>query len=269
MRTGEKVNGIKKDADGHFLISTTADHTYLSKTLLLAMGNGILDPKPTPFFTNEGELLENVHVSITEFEEMKGRRILISGGGNSAVDWANAFAPIAEEVILVYRKEHLKGHEAEVEKVLCGPVTCRLQADLIAKTFDASGTRIDSVTIRDQKTGEEETLSVDDVIVCHGFNRENELFDQNEVGLEVFDEYYVEATPQTETAVPGLFVLGDAAKYPGKVHLIAGAFHDAVNAVNEAKTYIDPQANRMGTVSTYDDKLKPKVSTAWEQYTST
>ncbi|MFO8070103.1 MAG: hypothetical protein R6U02_09060, partial [Alkalibacterium sp.] len=61
-------------------------------------------------------------------------------------------------------------------------------------------------------------------------------------------------------------VSGDAAKYPGKVHLIAGAFHDAVNAVNAAKTYIDPQANAMGTVSTYADKLKPKAATVWKRY---
>ncbi|OJF93909.1 NAD(P)/FAD-dependent oxidoreductase [Alkalibacterium sp. 20] len=266
IRTGEKIDGITKETDGNFQIHTTKGSTYLTKTLLLAMGNGILDPIPTPFFTNNGELLNNVHVSVTDFEAMKHKRVFISGGGNSAIDWANTLAPIAKEVILVYRQEEFKGHEAEVERVLSGPVTCILQADLISKKLTPNGSSIETITLQDKETNREETLSVDEVIVCHGFNRKNELFEQNDVGLEVYDDYYVKASPQTETAIPGVFALGDAAKYPGKVHLIAGAFHDAVNAVNAAKTYIDQQANAMGTVSTYADKLKPKVATVWEQY---
>ncbi|SFC38638.1 thioredoxin reductase (NADPH) [Alkalibacterium subtropicum] len=268
IRTGETINGIKKTADGNFQLETSKGRTYLSKTLLLAMGNGILDPIPDPFFTNEGERLDNVHVSLTDFERMKDKRVMISGGGNSAVDWANALAPIAKEVILVYRREHLKGHEAEVEKVLSGPVTCKLQSDLISKTLTPDEAGIAAITVRDAKTGQEESVSVDEVIVCHGFNRKNDLFEQNEIGLTVFEEYFVEATSEAKTAIPGLFVLGDAAKYPGKVRLIAGAFQDAVNAVNAAKTYTDPLANAKGTVSTYDDKLKQKVSSVWENYTS-
>lgn len=268
IRIGEKVTSLKKRADGNFQLETTKGKTYLTKTILLAMGNGTLDPSPTPFFTNKGETLKNVQIAVTDFEALKQKRVFISGGGQSAIDWANTLAPIAKEVTLVYRREAFKAHESEIERVTSGLVKCKLQADLVDKKLSADGKIIEAITIRNKETAEEEMILVDEVIVCHGFNQKNELFEQNDVGLEVFNEYYVETTPQTKTAIPGIFALGDAASYSGKVHLIAGTFHDAINAVNAAKLYIDPKADAIGTVSTYADKLKPKVAKIWEQYTT-
>ncbi|SEL06778.1 thioredoxin reductase (NADPH) [Carnobacterium iners] len=266
IRTGEKVNGIKKKVDGNFQLQTTKGKTYLTKTLLLAVGNGILDPTPTPFFTNEGRQLKNVQIAVIDFEAMKQKRVFISGGGQSAIDWAKTLAPIAKEVILVYRREAFKGHESEIKRVTNGPVRCIVKADLVEKKLTPDGSTIEAVTILHKETDKEETILVDEVIVCHGFNQKNELFEQNDIGLEVFNDYYVQTTPQTKTVIPGVFALGDAASYTGKVHLIAGAFHDAINAVNAAKLYIDPKADAIGTVSTYADNLKSKVATVWKQY---
>ncbi|WP_414839306.1 NAD(P)/FAD-dependent oxidoreductase [Carnobacterium sp. TMP28] len=175
-------------------------------------------------------------------------------------------APIAKEVILVYRKEAFKGHESEIKRAMNGPVRCIVKADLMDKKITPDGSKIEAITIFHKEIDKEETILVDEVIVCHGFNQKNDLFEQNDVGLEVFNEYYIETTPQTKTAIHGVFALGDAASYTEKVHLIAGAFHDAINAVNAAKLYIDPKADAIGTVSTYADKLKPKVATVWKQY---
>ena len=266
IRTNERIDGIKKTADGNFQLHTTKEKTYLTKTLLLAMGNGTLNPIPSPFFTDNGELLKNVHLSVRDFEAMKQKRIFISGGGQSAIDWANTLAPIAKEVILVYRQEEFKAHESEIDKICSGPVKYRLQADLIEKKITPDGSKIEEITIFNKETKKAETFTVDEVIVCHGFNQKNQLFEQNDIGLKVFDNYYVKTTPKTETDISGVFALGDAANYSGKVHLIAGTFQDAINAVNAAKTYIDPKANAIGMVSTYSDKLRPKVAKVWDQY---
>jgi len=101
-------------------------------------------------------------------------------------------------------------------------------------------------------------LSVDEVIINHGYDREKELTSNSGLNIEMHDEYGIAGSPMSETSVSGLYAAGDILNHEGKLHLIAGAFQDAANAVNKAKQYIAPDAYRQGMVSSHNDVFKAK-----------
>jgi len=80
-------------------------------------------------------------------------------------------------------------------------------------------------------------LSVDGVVINHGYERDKELLQKSKLKIEMEDEYFVKGKPTSETSVEGLYAVGDILSHEGKLHLIAGAFNDAGNAVNKAKQY--------------------------------
>ena len=92
----------------------------------------------------------------------------------------------------------------------------------------------------------------------HGYDQENLLFRENNLGLNLENDFFVKAEPTGLTNVEGIFAAGDCIRYTGKVNLIAGAYADAVNAVNNAKTYIDPKADQFAMVSSHNQRFKNK-----------
>ncbi len=260
---GEKVESMTKDHDGHFILDGTHGR-HISKTVIVATGSGILQPQKIEISGAERFEVSNLHYTVKSLMRFKGKTVLISGGGNSAIDWANELEPIAERVILTYRKEALKGHESQVEKLRCGRVDCRLSTrihDLISR----DGQMIDAVELVDCVTGETEHVEVDEVVINHGYEQDATLLGDCELQVDMKDGYYVSGNARSESSVPGLYAAGDILTHEGKVHLIAGAFQDAANAVNSAKTFIDPEATKTAMVSSHNERLKSKNRAIIEQ----
>ncbi|GAQ18168.1 ferredoxin--NADP reductase [Oceanobacillus picturae] len=244
-----KVEGISQQ-DGGFLLSTETGETHTSKTVILATGSGILTPKKIGLAGEEKFIQTNLHYTVKSLARFKDKVVLISGGGNSAVDWANTLEPIAKKVYVTYRKDHLTGHEAEIEKLLNSSVEVIYQSVITG----LNGTDyIESVTLNGT-----EQLPVEEVIINHGYDSQNDLQEQSEVDIKMHPEFGIQGTSMAETSVPGIFAAGDAVNYDGKVHLIAGAFHDAANAVNRAKQFIEPTALKTAMVSSHHESFKNK-----------
>lgn len=244
-----KVEGISQQ-DGGFLLSTETGETHTSKTVILATGSGILTPKKIGLAGEEKFIQTNLHYTVKSLARFKDKVVLISGGGNSAVDWANTLEPIAKKVYVTYRKDHLTGHEAEIEKLLNSSVEVIYQSVITG----LNGTDyIESVTLNGT-----EQLPVEEVIINHGYDSQNDLQEQSEVDIKMHPEFGIQGTSMAETSVPGIFAAGDAVNYDGKVHLIAGAFHDAANAVNRAKQFIEPTAVKTAMVSSHHESFKNK-----------
>lgn len=260
---GEKVESMAKDQNGHFILDTT-NGRHLSKTVIVATGSGILQPQKIQISGAERFEVANLHYTVKSLMQFKGKTVLISGGGNSAIDWANELEPIAERVILTYRKEELKGHESQVEKLLGGNVDCRLQTE-IADLISHDGTTIHAVQLIDCNTGTHELIEVDEVVINHGYERDSALLNESELRVEMVEDFYVKGNASSESSVPGLYAAGDILTHEGKVHLIAGAFQDAANAVNRAKTFIDPDATKTAMVSSHNERLKTKNREIIEQ----
>src|SRR5690625_3429356 len=115
---GQKVTSLAKDENGHFILHTSSGQKHYSKTVILAVGGGIL--KPNKLNIDNAEQFEdtNLHYSVKSLTRFKGKTILISGGGNAAIDWANMLKPIAKKIYLTYRKEMLNGHESQITELL-------------------------------------------------------------------------------------------------------------------------------------------------------
>lgn len=252
---GEKVTSIAKREDGLFILHTSSGEEHYSRTIILAVGYGIL--KPTKLNVEGAERYEvsNLHYTVKSLARFKGKTVLISGGGSTAIDWANELAPFAKQVYLTYRKDALKGHEADVTKLMNNGVDCLLNTEIESLVAQPGEEVIERVMLRNNDDGNKVSLNVDEVIISHGYDRDRELLENSEVRIEMQSEWNVAGTPMSETSEPGIFAAGDVIAHPGKLHLIAGAFHDAANAVNKAKQFITPDAEAYAMVSSHNEKF--------------
>jgi thioredoxin reductase len=231
----EKVVRLTKKDERRFVIETTKA-THEAKAVVITAGVGAFEPRKLEL--PEAALYEgkNLHYFVSNLEIFRGRKVLISGGGDSAVDWSLMLEPIAEQVTLIHRRDKFRAHEHSVELLMNSKVNV-LTPKEIAK-LNGNGA-IESVTLRDVKSGAEMDLDVDDVIVNFGFI--SSLGPIAEWGFEIAEGSIV-VDSRMETSIPGIFAAGDITTYPGKLKLIAVGFGEAPTAINNAKVYIDPNA---------------------------
>ncbi|MEF2966664.1 NAD(P)/FAD-dependent oxidoreductase [Paenibacillus sp. M1] len=250
---GEKVTSITRGEDRIFTLHTASGVEHYSKTVILAIGGGIFNPTKLDIEGAERFEVSNLHYTVKSIGRFKDKTVLISGGGNTAIDWANELAPIAKKVYLTYRKEVLKGHEAEVSKLMKSHVACLLNTSIEKLIGAPDREAIHSVLLKNNEDGSTVQLEVDEVVVSHGYDLDKDLLENSEVKIAMKNEYGIEGTPLSETSVAGIYAAGDILAHEGKLHLIAGAFQDAANAVNRAKQYITPEAEAYGMVSSHND----------------
>lgn len=251
----ETVQSIQRDDTGMFHIHTTKTIHY-AKTVLLAVGGGVIAPIKLELDHAHQFEQGNLHYSVKRLKDFQDKRILISGGGNAAIDWANELAPIAKQVTLIYRGEALKGHENEISRLHHNQVNYLTHTQL-GKLIGTDG-HIHAAHLKNTETLQTHMLEVDAVIVNHGFHRDYQLIRESNLDIDLKDDYFVKGNAAGESSVPGLFAAGDILTYQGKLHLIAGAFQDAANAVNSAKLYLEPNAVETALVSSHNEAFKEK-----------
>ncbi|PWA09707.1 hypothetical protein DCC39_12775 [Pueribacillus theae] len=117
---------------------------------------------------------------------------------------------------------------------------------------------IERVELTNHETGETSLLPIDEVIINHGYERDTSLLENSELDIARINEYYIAGNSMNESSIDGLYAAGDILQYEGKVNLIAGAFQDAANAVNKAKQFIQPDANKIAMVSSHNDIFKKR-----------
>jgi len=254
---GEKVTSISQAEQGHFVLNTASGNQHLSKTVILAIGGGIINPTKLDIEGAERFEVTNLHYTVKSLARFKDKTVLISGGGHSAVDWANELSLIAGKVYLSYRKEELKAHEADVSRLTTNGVECLLNTSIKKLVAGENLSLIETVVLEKNEDGSELNIAVEEVIISHGFDRDNGFLQNCEVKIEM-DSYWIAGTSMSETSVPGIYAAGDILSYEGKLHLIAGAFQDAANAVNKAKKFVTPDADAYGMVSSHNELFTKK-----------
>ncbi|WJY28385.1 MULTISPECIES: NAD(P)/FAD-dependent oxidoreductase [Sporosarcina] len=254
----EKVVQIEKDADGLFTVTGHSGETHRSRTVILAIGGGILKPQKIEISGAERFEVTNLHYTVKSLQHFKGKRVLISGGGNAAIDWANELEPIAEQVMLTYRKCDLNGHEAQVEQLLQSKVECHFNTHITKLIASDDHHSVEKVELSDCTGGDAKLLEVDEIVINHGYEIDTSLIGGGGVQLELTADHRVAGTGMSATSVPGIFAAGDVLFHESKVTLIAGAFQDAANAVNSAKMHLDPEATQWGMVSSHNELFKER-----------
>ena len=231
----EKVENVVKKEERLFEVTTNKDVHY-AKAVIITAGVGAFEPRRLELPEAAKFEKSNLHYFVPDLNVFKGQRVVLTGGGDSAVDWALMLEPIAEKVTLVHRRDKFRAHEHSVENLMNSRVEVLTFKEITALHGDD---RIEKVTITDNKTGEVLEREVDAVIVNFGFI--SSLGPIANWGLDI-EKGSIRVDTRMETNIPGIFAAGDITTYPGKLKLIAVGFGEAPTAVNNAKVYIDPEA---------------------------
>lgn len=235
IRLEEKVQAVEKLEERHFVVKTNLGEHH-AKAVIITAGVGAFQPRRLEIEGAEAYEKTNLHYFVNDLSRFKGKKVLISGGGDSAVDWALMIEPIAEQVTLVHRRDKFRAHEHSVEQLMASKVNIITPTEITELHGEDTITK---VTLSHIKTKETQEIEVDDVIVNFGFV--SSLGPISEWGIAIESNSIV-VDSRMETSIPGIFAAGDITTYPGKVKLIAVGFGEAPTAVNNAKVYFDPEA---------------------------
>jgi thioredoxin reductase len=239
VRLEEQVRGLKKEADDSYVIATDKDE-YPTKTILIAAGKGAFAPRSLECPGYEELLGKGVAYHVKDPTAYHGKKVLVVGGGDSAVDWVLNLKGKTQRLVLIHRRDGFRAHAHSMkllrEAVDSGEIELLTHKEVRMIDGDVCVT---GVTIFDNQTSEETTFDVDAVIALIGFKPD--LGPLASWGLE-FEKHSIKVNHRLETNLPGIFAAGDIAMYEGKLELIATGFSEACMAVNHAAHIINPKA---------------------------
>ncbi|MGD8737622.1 MAG: NAD(P)/FAD-dependent oxidoreductase, partial [Anaerolineae bacterium] len=179
---------------------------------------------------------KGVYYFVKDLDAFQGQRVLIVGGGDTALDWAKSLLGVASSVILIHRRGKFRAHEQSVKEILMSSANVLRFYELKALHGDE---RVRGATVFDNRSDEEITFEVDAVVLGLGFLAN--LGPIKEWGLDIVrNSIQVDSTMQTN--LQGVYAVGDITTYDGKIKLIATATAEAAIAANYAKNYIDPKS---------------------------
>lgn len=236
---GERAETIEKLEDGSFKVVTNKGTEHFAPTVFIAGGLGSFEPRkpPIPSITDFED--NGVEYIIRDPEIYRDKKVVIAGGGDSALDWSIFLADVASEVSLVHRRKEFRGALDSVEKVeeLYKAGKINLITDAEVKEIYGNG-HVDSLKIKHKEKGDfiKET---DHFIPLFGLSPK--LGPIGNWGLEIIkNAIVVNNALDYQTNIPGVFAIGDVNTYPGKLKLILCGFHEATIAVQYAYNIINP-----------------------------
>lgn len=237
---GERAETIEKLEDGSFIVTTNKGTKHHAPVVAIAGGLGSFEPRK-PLLENLEKYEDNgVAYMIKEPEIYRGKKVLIAGGGDSALDWSIFLADIAEEVTLVHRRNEFRGALDSVEKVQQlkneGKINLMTPAEVVAlKGKD----QLEKVTVKNTSSSEETDVEVDNFIPLFGLSPK--LGPIAKWGLEIEkNAIKVDNSLDYQTNIPGIYAIGDVNTYPGKLKLILCGFHEATLMCQSAYQKIYP-----------------------------
>ena len=239
---GERAETIEKDGEGQFILTTNRGTVHRAPIIAIAGGLGCFEPRKPPVDRLEEYEDRGVEYIIKDPEFYRNKKVVISGGGDSALDWTNFLADgVASEVTLVHRREGFRGHPDSVQKVLdlAGEGKIRLLTN--GEVMGVSGEEhLEGVTVK-HKTEGDIHLACDHWVPLFGLSPKlgpiadwNLNITKNAIEVDTFDY---------STNVEGIYAIGDINTYPGKLKLILCGFHEATLMVQSAFKRIYPDKN--------------------------
>ena len=237
---GERVERFAKLDDGSFQLYTTDGTEIQCKAVAIAGGLGSFEPrKPAVDGLERFESGRGVHYMVRDPEHFRDKKIVIAGGGDSALDWTNFLANVASDVTLVHRGTTFRGAADSAEKVQKLHETGRIKLVLSSNVTHLHGDdeMLQQVTITGNN-GQAETVPVDAFVPLFGLTPK--LGPIGDWGLALDNDAVVVNTLDYSTSLPGVYAIGDINTYPGKLKLILCGFHEAALMCQGVFKYIFP-----------------------------
>lgn len=236
---GERAERIEKVGEKIYRMTTSGGTVIEAPVIIIAAGLGSFEPRKPPI-DNLQQYEQNGGVAyvIRDPEVYRDKRVVLAGGGDSALDWTIFLADVASEVSLVHRRSSFRGALDSVEKVQelaeTGKVRLITEAQAVGLVGDES---LESVTIKHKTEGEFQ-IETDYFIPLFGLSPK--LGPIGEWGLNISKNAIIVDTRDYSTGVAGIYAIGDINTYPGKLKLILCGFHEGTLAVQSAFQYIYP-----------------------------
>jgi thioredoxin reductase (NADPH) len=257
IHLGQRVLQLdQRTDDKRWLVHTEQGLVFDVAAILLCAGNGAFVPQRVALAQARELEGRHVHYAVRQRALFANQRVLVAGGGDSALDWALALRDVAKRVTLVHRRETFRAAEATVQEVKRAAAAGEL--DLVIGTIavlNASGGVLRSVEVK--QIGKSVTIDADHLIALFGLVAE--LGPIAQWGLETPGGRVAVDTSNYESSKPGIFAVGDIAAYPNKQKLILSGFHEAALALRKAYTYAFPDKKRVHVHSSYDQKLSERI----------
>ena len=218
---------------GVFTLRTRDGRSFEARAIILAMGMGLFEPKHLDV-PGEDELEgKGVTYHIKDRHEFKDKRVLIVGGGDSALEYALEIVAVAKSVTLVHRRGEFRGMEKNVAAVLKSPIKVLLNAEVTSLEGDG---RVRKAVVYDNRTLKKSVHDVDAVLINIGF--EPRITPLPKWGIALEGERLVKVKMDMSTSAPGIYACGDIVWYPGKDKRIVTACGEAVTAVMSVYKYL-------------------------------
>lgn len=238
---GEAATEISKQEDGSFIVTTIKGTKHHAPIVIIAGGLGVFEPRKPPIKNIADFEDRGIEYIIKDPEMYRGKKCVIAGGGDSALDWSIFLAEkkIAKEVVLVHRSSSFRGHLDSVQKVIDlsekGKVKLITEAEVTAVMGEDE---LEKIQITHQKTGEmiEET---DHFIPLFGLKPS--LGPIGSWGLDIEKNAIKVDSVDYSTNIPGIYAVGDVNTYQNKLKLILCGFHEGTLAVQSAFARIHPE----------------------------
>lgn len=236
---GERAETYERQEDGRFKVTTNKGTVHFASVIAIAGGLGSFEPRKPPISNLADFEDKGVEYMIREPEMYRDKKVVIAGGGDSALDWTIFLADVAKEVSLVHRRSEFRGALDSVEKIeelaAAGKVDLITNAQVIG--LNGNG-HLNEVVIKHKKEGEV-NKATDHFIPLFGLTPK--LGPIGDWGLEIEKNAIVVDTFDYRTNVPGIFAIGDVNTYPGKLKLILCGFHEATLMVQSAFKIVYPE----------------------------
>jgi thioredoxin reductase (NADPH) len=254
----EMVEKVEKIGDPLFRVTTDQGKVFESKVVVIAAGGGSFQPKRPPIPGVEPYEGKSLFYAVRKMEQFRDKRVLIVGGGDSALDWTLNLAPIATHLTLLHRRSEFRAAPDSVNKMmaLVGEGKIDFVLGQVTSLQGEQGQLSKAVV----KTNEGSVYEIACDVLLPFFGLTMKLGPVANWGFDLKNNEYIPVeTASFETSQPGIFAIGDINWYPGKLKLILSGFHEGALMAQKAYHYVYPEKRLVFQYTTSSSSLQKKL----------
>ncbi len=254
---GERVESLVRQKDGSFWLATDTGTVIEAKVVVVAAGGGSFESKRPPLTGLEAYEGKSVFYLVRRIEDFRGKRVVVAGGGDSALDWTLNLAPVAKSLVLLHRRDQFRAAPDSVSKMKALVAEGKIKFELgQLHALEGTAGMLSRVIARREDNS---TFPLEADVLLPFFGLTMRLGPVANWGLKLDDGLVAVDTEKFQTSEPGIFAVGDINTYPGKLKLILSGFHEAALMAQAAAKVVNPDKRIIFQYTTTSTSLHKKL----------